>query len=237
MITFFAQAPLAPGDFTLDEAAAHHASVRRLRVGDEVSITDGLGFRRTGRVAELSKKALTVTIEKVEQVPQPPPIHLFVPVADRDRMLWLAEKATELQVTSWTPVMYQRSKSVTPRGEGEAFDKKIRARMISALEQSHGTWLPEILPMNEVTHVRTIERLPAVVLDRGGAPLGSHRGVVAGMSIAVGPEGGFEPDEIEFLRSAGWSVASLGNTTLRFETAAIAALAIARDRLEREHRR
>jgi 16S rRNA (uracil1498-N3)-methyltransferase len=236
VITFFAPGPLAP-EYTLDEAAAHHASVRRLKVGDEVSITEGVGFRRTGRIAEQSKKALTVTIETIEQIPQPPPIHLFVPVADRDRMLWLAEKATELQVTTWTPVMYRRSKSVSPRGEGDAFNKKIMARMISALEQSHGSWLPEICPMSEVTHMRTIDRLPAFVLDRGGEPFGGQRGINAGMSFAVGPEGGFEPDEIEFLRSTEWAVASLGNTTLRFETAAVAALAIARDKLEREHGR
>ena len=237
MITFFAEAPSMAGDVTLDDAAAHHASVRRLKVGDEVAMADGAGLRRIGRIAALTKKALTVTIEKVEQVPPPPPIHLVVPVADKDRTLWLAEKATELQVTSWTPVMYERSKSVTPRGEGEAFDKKIKARMISALEQSHGAWLPGMCPMSEVTRLRAADGLPAIVLDRGGARLGGHRGVVAGMTIAVGPEGGFEPDEIEFLRSTEWSVASLGSTTLRFETAAVAALAIARDTLAREHGR
>ncbi len=235
MITFFAQAPVEPGDLTLDEAAAHHAAVRRLRVGDEVSITDGLGLRRMGRIAELSKNALTMTIENAERIPQPPPIHLFVPVADRDRMLWLAEKATELQATSWTPVIYRRSMSVTPRGEGDAFDKKVKARMISALEQSHGAWLPVIRPISEATRIGTTGQ--AIVLDRGGVPLGSHGGVVAGVSIAVGPEGGFEANEMELLRSSGWSVASLGNTTLRFETAAVAALAVARDRLEREQGR
>jgi 16S rRNA (uracil1498-N3)-methyltransferase len=237
MITFFAVAPNALGDFTLDEAAAHHARVRRLSVGVAVAITDGWGSRRTGRIASLNKSSLVITIEHVEHVPQPWPIHLFVPVSDRDRMLWLAEKATELQVTSWTPVMYRRSTSVSPRGEGAAFDKKIMARMVSALEQSHGSWLPEICPMSEVTHLRTIDRIPAIVLDQGGEPFGAHHGVVAGMSIAVGPEGGFEPDELEILRSTEWSVASLGSTTLRFETAAVAALAIARDRLEREHGR
>src|SRR5260370_39346552 len=172
MITFVAQASLAPGDVSLDDAAANHASVRRLKVGDEVSITEGRGSRGTGRVAELSKKALTVTVEKIERVPLPPAIHLFVPVADKDRMLWLAEKATELQATTWTPVIYRRSMSVTPRGEGDAFDKKVKARMISALEQSHGAWLPVIRPISEATRIGTAGQ--SIVLDRGGVPLGSH---------------------------------------------------------------
>jgi 16S rRNA (uracil1498-N3)-methyltransferase len=237
MITIFALAPLELGDITLDESAAHHAKVRRLGVGDPVAVTEGTGFRRIGRIAALSKHALVVTVERLEKVPQPPPLHLFVPVADRDRMLWLAEKATELQVTTWSPVMYQRSKSVAPRGDGEAFDRKLQARMASALEQSGGTWLPTILPANDPAHLVVVDGSPRLVLERGGARFGAQPGVKIGMSIAVGPEGGFEPDELTTLRDAGWITASLGDVTLRFETAAVAAIAIARDAMEREQGR
>lgn len=228
--------PITVGDVPLDDLAAHHAHVRRLNVGDAVAITDGHGRRGAGRIATLNKQRLVVTLEDVETVDRPPPIHLFVPVADRDRMLWLAEKATELQVTTWTPVMYRRSMSVAPRGDGEGFDRKLQSRMTGALEQSGGSWLPEVGQVREPSELRVADGA-GLVLERGGPTFGSYRGVKAGVSIAVGPEGGFDPEELTMLLGAGWLAASLGHTTLRFETAAVAALAIARDVLEREQGR
>ena len=55
----------------------------------------------------------------------------------------LAEKVTELGVTSWRPVVWRRSKSVSPRGEGPTFQGKVRGRMTSALIQSGSGWLPD----------------------------------------------------------------------------------------------
>jgi 16S rRNA (uracil1498-N3)-methyltransferase len=139
-------------------------------------------------------------------------------------MLLVAEKATELQVAAWIPVMYSRSRSVSPRGEGEVFDRKVLARMIAALEQSGGAWLPVIHP---VQVVEDIADRRGIVLDRGATSLGATS-LTDPLTIAVGPEGGFEPEETEVLRDRGWTTASLGRITLRFETAAIGAIAIAR---------
>ena len=233
MITFFAALPAATGEYELGEDAAHHATVRRIAAGEAVNVIDGRGGRRTGTIASVSKKKLLVRIEKADQDPRPAEIHLFVPVADKDRTLWLAEKAAELQATSWTPVMYQRSKSVSPRGEGEGFIEKVRSRMTGALEQSGGSWLPELRPMIEPDAMGTAGKQVGVVLDPAGDPLAGHSCLISGLSIAVGPEGGFEPAEITMLRDSGWRAASIGATTLRFETAAIAALAIARAWLAR----
>ena len=59
-------------------------------------------------------------------------------------MLWLAEKCTELGATSWRPIEWRRSASVSPRGSGPAFQARLEGRMISALTQSGGAWLPEV---------------------------------------------------------------------------------------------
>jgi 16S rRNA (uracil1498-N3)-methyltransferase len=167
---------------------------------------------------------MTVRANDVRTYDPPPAIRLCVPIGDKDRMLWVAEKAVELQVAEWIPVMYERSKSVNPRGEGESFERKVLARMISALEQSGGAWLPQIHP------TRTVEELSnekGILLERGGKPLAGLRFDVP-TTIAVGPEGGFTPAELSALRDRGWTPASLGDVTLRFETAAIGALAVAR---------
>jgi 16S rRNA (uracil1498-N3)-methyltransferase len=211
----------------LGENAAHHARVKRLAPGDPVNVTDGEGQFGTGRIEAIGKNAVRVTLRELRALQPPPAIHICVPVADKDRMLLVAEKATELQIASWIPVMYSRSRSVSPRGEGEAFDRKVLARMIAALEQSGGAWLPVIHPIQTVEDIADRH---GVVLERGGPALGSS-GLTAPLTLAVGPEGGFEPEEMELLLDRGWTTASLGGVTLRFETAAIAGVAVARTRL------
>jgi 16S rRNA (uracil1498-N3)-methyltransferase len=152
-------------------------------------------------------------------------------------MLWLAEKAAELGATSWRPVLWRRSRSVSPRGEGVSFQAKVRARMEGALAQSEGAWLPQ--PFPEANLERAILAAPPgdrVVLDPAGEPLvgAASPAVRPPLIIAVGPEGGIERDELEQLRGAGFRSVCLGPTILRFETAAIAALAMARTWLGRE---
>lgn len=213
---------------TLDEGAAHHARVRRLELDEPVHLTDGKGTIAAGRLARLAKSELDVTVDETRQVAPPPPLHLFVPVADRDRMLWLAEKAAELAVSVWQPVVFQRSRSVNPRGEGDAFAAKVRARMIAALEQSRGAWLPEIRRELPVAGAAlAAPSLDRFVLDRDAAPLSRHS-PRPDAAIALGPEGGMDNAELRTFLDHGWRAASLGTTTLRFETAAIAAVSLFR---------
>jgi 16S rRNA (uracil1498-N3)-methyltransferase len=215
----------------LDEAAAHHAAVKRLQAGAPVRLTSGDGRRAPGVIETLAKKRLTVALDvsSVERVPALPHVELWAPVGDRERMLFLAEKAVELGASAWRPVMYRRSRSVTPRGEGEGFRDKVRLRMIGALEQSGGAWLPVLHPDASLeVALRETDR-PGLVLDAAGPPLASLAGSFrAPIAIALGPEGGLDPEELARFRDAGWRAASLGANVLRFETAGIAALALVR---------
>jgi 16S rRNA (uracil1498-N3)-methyltransferase len=169
-----------------------------------------------------------VEVEEVEEVEPLPEVHLMAPIADRDRMLLLAEKATELGVTSWRPVFWRRSRGVSPRGEGATFQGKVRARMIAALTQSGGGWLPAIFPDAPIE--RAIAACPAGtrwLLDESGAPPTAGP-LEPPVTVVVGPEGGIEPDERAAFIEAGFTPISVAPTTLRFETAAIAGLALAR---------
>jgi 16S rRNA (uracil1498-N3)-methyltransferase len=218
----------AGGEIALGEAAAHHAGVRRLAEGDFVRITNGRGTVGFASVTRLTKREFVAVVETVHSADALPLLELLVPVADRDRMLWLAEKATELAVSIWQPVVFARSRSVSPRGEGDAFAAKLRARMIAALEQSGGAWLPEV--RRETALDAALARVTAshrYVLDPAGGRLDAS-GVGEGVAIVLGPEGGLEPTEREHLRASGWSPVALAPTTLRFETAGIAAVAILR---------
>lgn len=227
---FVVPEPFAPGTtVVLDEDAARHMRVLRLDAGALVGVRDGQGLVGEGQLVRLSKTQAHVEIAACVAHPPLPAVHLLVPVADRDRMLWLAEKAVELGVTSWRPVVWRRSRSVSPRGEGVTFQAKVRARMEGALAQSEGTWLPQ--PFPEAPLERALLAAPAgdrIVLDPDGGSMAATSVTPAPVVIAVGPEGGIEDDEMALLEAAGFRRASLGPTILRFETAAIGALAIAR---------
>jgi 16S rRNA (uracil1498-N3)-methyltransferase len=223
-----ADTPRAGAALVLDEAGAHHARVRRLDVGDRAAVTDGRGSIGLGSVSRLESTVVELMIETVATVPPLPKLGLLVPVADRDRMLWLAEKAAELGVSVWQPVMYVRSRSVSPRGEGEAFARRVRARMAGALEQSGGAWMPEIRAESTLAAAASAwEGIHRVVLVRGAEPFASAAPFTE-LAVAIGPEGGLEAPELDLLMTQGWRPASLGRSTLRFETAAVAAAAIVR---------
>ncbi len=227
--TFFCEQALEPGRAAaLGEGEAHHARVRRLEPGESVRLVDGAGSVAAGTLTRLTKGGATVDVHAVSRVAPLPPVHLLAPVADRDRMLWLAEKTTELGLTSWRAVSWRRSRGVSPRGEGESFRARVRARMIAALTQSGGAWLPAILPDATGEDVcETAEPGLHLLLDVTGEPILTVP-VSAPLTIAMGPEGGLADDERERLVAAAWMPVSLGVTTLRFETAGTAALAIAR---------
>ena len=234
--TFYAPGAWGPV-VALDESAAHHATVKRLAVGDPVRLVSGDGRRVRATITEIAKRRLAVSTagEDVEELPSPSSVELWAPVGDRERMLWLAEKATELGVSAWRPVIYRRSRSVTPRGEGPAFQEKVRARMISALEQSGGAWLPVLRPESTLEDaLSSADGSNGILLDAAGEPLReavsrlTSHGSPLTCRLAFGPEGGLDPEERDAFLGAGWRAASLGTNVLRFETAGVAVLAIIR---------
>ncbi len=230
---FFTESPVSAGSqHALSDADARHIHVLRLGVGERIGLRDGAGLMASGLLVKLGRSQAIVEVDDVQRVEPPPAVHLILPIADRDRMLWLAEKAAELTVASWRPVLWQRSRSVSPRGDGPSFRSKVRARMISALLQSRSAWLPEIYP--DANMDRALAAAPTgnrIVLDLGGS-----RPALAPLTdpvvIAVGPEGGLETEELSALEAARFVRMSLGDSILRFETAAIAGVAVARSMLK-----
>lgn len=219
---------------SLGESVARHMRARRLGVGSRVDVLDGIGHRATGEISKLGTSSAAIEIGEVLAYLPPPTVHMLVPIADRDRMLWLGEKVAELAATSWRPVFWRRSRSVKPRGEGMTFQGRLRARMIGALEQSAGAWLPQLHP--DAPLDRALAALPTglrLVLDPSAdTSIAALPPMTAPVTIAIGPEGGLEPSEVAALVAAHFQPVRLGGNILRFETAAVAALAIVRSFLD-----
>jgi 16S rRNA (uracil1498-N3)-methyltransferase len=226
-------------DVVLD-VDAHHMRVLRLKPGVCVGLTDGRGLTAWGTLTRLGRGDAVVRVDAVREVAPRAAVHMLVPVGDRDRMLWLAEKCSELGATSWRPVRWHRSTSVSPHVMSPAFQAKVHARMVGGLTQSAGSWLPE--EHGEASPRAAAAAAPAgrrILLDPSGPPLlalgPAPDGLAPPITIAVGPEGGLEDAERAEMVESGFVQASLGETILRFETAGVAALATVRAALSVAH--
>ena len=136
---FFVERAVAPGaQVSLSEGDAQHISVLRLGAGERVGLRDGAGQTASGTLVRMGRKNALVEVDEIDEVPAPSPIHLLVPVADRDRMLWLAEKAAELNVASWRPeaagIVAQVAKCVparrrthVPEQGSQSYDRRAAA--------------------------------------------------------------------------------------------------------------
>jgi len=117
-----------------------------------------------------------------------------------------------------------------------SFQTRLRARMVGALTQCGGAWLPVIYP--DAPPDRAVAACPAGarwLLDKSGDPLPAMP-INAPITLAVGPEGGLEPNERSELINSGFMPVTLAPLTLRFDTAAIASLGIVRAALSASER-
>jgi 16S rRNA (uracil1498-N3)-methyltransferase len=222
----FARGPfLAGGVVILDEEEAHHLRVRRVADGASVRLIDGRGGVASARLA-LEGAVVAARVIAATVVPAPPATDLLVGAGDRDRFLGLVEKATELGATRILPLATERSQQVTTRFQSAHVEKATR-RAREALKQCGAAWIPAVLSpvaLGEAVRAPGAAPLKLVAEVEGGAMPPLREGDP--VTWAIGPEGGFTSQELALLRAAGFKGVTLGRATLRFDTAAIAALAL-----------
>ena len=212
------------GTVSLDATEAHHLRVRRGGEREVIRLVDGEGTVGYGTV-DLSNHGAHVTLERIEREAPPPALLIAVGAGDKDRFLWLAEKATELGVTVLAPLETQRTVSVATRIR-DGHVERIRKRAVEALKQSEGAWAPQIpAPVGLDRFLAEKREGPCFVLDRDGDALPAALEPTDAVTFLVGPEGGLTPEEVQAAGRAGFRRASLGRNVLRFETAALAAAA------------
>ena len=226
--------PEAGGEVTLAEAASRHVRVLRLRAGDEVVLFDGRGRAATARVATVGDQvvcqAQTPTAEEREHarivlmlsLPKGSKLDDCVRMATELGVDEVALMYTERTVPSWDS---ERARSRVDRltriaSEAAAQCERNDVPLIHA-PRPFATYLEQI-PEGALGVVFAARSTGALTLDRTPEQVW----------CAVGPEGGFSDDEVRELQEADFTVASLGRSVLRVETAVPAALAIVRDRLD-----
>jgi len=209
---------------------AHHAvAVRRMRVGEALVLTDGLGTTATGEVAETGKRRLAVTVTEVATVPRPQPRLVVVqalPKGDRGELA--VELLTEIGVDEVVPWAASRSVAVWRGDRAAKGHAKWQAAAREAAKQARRPWQPTIAPLATTDEVaaRIAGADVALVLHEAAtSPL--PRGVLASGEaiLVVGPEGGIADDELATFTEAGATSVRLGSEVLRTSTAGVAAVA------------
>jgi len=223
----------AGSSIDLDSKEAHHVQrVLRLRVGEPVAVFDGKGTEWRAIVSDSVAGRVTLTLDAPLEtdVEAPLELELFQGLCKTDRMDWIVQKATELGVAAIRPFVSRRSEAHRPNEQRLGRWRRIA---LEACKQCGRRKAPVVEPSDGLPGLPEGGTV-GFLLDPEGAPLAEGCALLTGLPriwIAIGPEGGFEEEELRGWGAAGWIRAGLGPRTLRVETAGVVAAAIVLHRL------
>jgi len=235
MHRFFVESAAVSGqDIVLcGENAAHMERVLRLRQGEMFVACDGQGRDYVCRLVRFAdKQAFGEVVREEENVAEPPmPIVLFQGLPKADKMELIIQKAVELGVTRIVPVAMERC-VVRLTGKEAAKAERWQKIAEAAAKQSGRGRIPVVMmPVTLAQSIAEAEALGVCVAAYEDEETRMLKDVVdiggpeAGFGVYIGPEGGFEKEEIDMLAAAGVGSVSLGKRILRTETAGLAVLA------------
>ena len=220
------------------DQALHLARVLRAQPGQIFDIVSN-GFLHRAEITSVSEQQVDFTLHEELSSDAALPLHLLLAVFKFDHMEWAIEKATELGVARITPILARRTEKHLSHA---ALKRAERWRRIAleASKQSRRTDIPEIadpialkpaleketaptrilLSETEQSTTLTTALQDSTIQPASAAPKITH-------ALAIGPEGGWTPEEMSLFTQHQWQHVTLGPRILRAETAAIAAIAIA----------
>lgn len=212
-----------------EEQSRHIAKSLRMRVGDMLTLTCGDGNDYGCMIDRINagQVELSVCYKQANSSEPSVKVTLFQGVPKGDKMEDIIQKCTELGITRIKPVLTHRS--VSRPDEKSARKKQARYQKIAleAAQQSGRGIVPEICAMQTLSQAAKEDdsELKILFYEGGGEVLVNLiERDVRSVSVYIGPEGGFEKEEVELIKANGGVVATLGKRILRTQTAPVAAL-------------
>jgi len=237
-----------PDAFSVDRKSAtlsaeetrHLRNVLRLKPGAEVYVFDGAGHEFRCRVKAVARDATDVmVIEQVDAAQPESSLNLTLAVAllKGEKFDLVIQKATELGVTRIVPVIASRA-DVKLSGEKDSERKAVRWQRI-ALEATKQCGRAALMTIERPAMfeklIESSNKNSLMFAEREGNSLATALDEIrmsdANVTALVGPEGGWNEDEIDRARNAGWQIVTLGGRILRAETAAIVIATLLQHRL------
>lgn len=218
--------------FLGEEESAHCVRVLRHREGDNICVIDGIGTMYDCVLTQASPKAAVARIEKANPGWGSHPYRLEMavcPTKNIDRYEWFVEKATEVGVDRFVPVIGDHSERKVIKTD------RLRRIVLSAAKQSLKSSVPEIAEPATVREFITATagspalKLIACCFEDEAHPRTSVMKALADTDnkeyiVLIGPEGDFSREEVSLAIEAGYIPVHLGESRLRTETAALAAV-------------
>jgi len=206
-----------------EEESWHCMKVLRLKEGDVIDMTDGLGRFYRGPIVTIHQKRCIAVISEQREFQSPGwKLHIAIaPTKNIDRFEWFLEKSTEIGISQITPVFCEHSERVTVKPE------RLEKVVIAAMKQSLNPWLPELNPpvkFKDFLHCdHPGQRFIAYCETGNESEL--HKICQAGQDVVVliGPEGDFSKAEVEQAVKQNFTPVNLGPNRLRTETAGVVA--------------
>jgi len=201
----------------------HAIKVLRLDRGDKIEIVDGKGKYFEAEIVDPDPKKCHVKI--IDEGVIPPKsfyIHVAIaPTKNIDRIEWFVEKSVEIGIDEITFLKCDNSERDHLRLD------RIERKVISAMKQSRGGYLPKINDVINFNDFVRSDKLPdnriIAYVSNPNTPLINYAMPARSYCILIGPEGDFSKNEIDNANKNGFTSVSLGNTRMRTETAGIAA--------------
>lgn len=236
MYNFFTEIPEVDGAFRICGNDFNHAkNVLRLKVGEKFLVShDGISYLCELFAYEEQTAVAKIIQRDFQNTSLPIEIYLFQGLPKADKLELIIQKAVELGVHSIIPVEMKRSIVKIEEKKKESKTTRWQAIAESASKQSKRTIIPTVnKPISFSNAIQMAKDLDLIIVpyeskDGISDTLNALRLIKCGMKIGVfiGPEGGFEQDEIEKAIDVGGKIISLGKRILRTETAAITTMAM-----------
>lgn len=231
----------------LDKREAHHAlHVLRLKRGDEAVVLDGAGNEFLCKVENTSRDSLALRVTKKTSVAAPPcSITLLVGIPKGKIIESIIQKSVELGARRIVPLLTERVVTHLDGDSAEAKRDKWQQVAVEAIKQCGAVWLPQIETPTTISATRASQSAFELSLVGSLQTERRHpREIFAefqkingrlprSIAVWVGPEGDFTLDELRTIENAGAKPMTLGNLTLRVETAAIYCLSFLNYELNR----
>jgi 16S rRNA (uracil1498-N3)-methyltransferase len=213
--------------------ANHLFRVLRAKVGQEFDVAAD-GVLRSAKVVFASHDQVEFELGAEVESAALPQITVYLSIFKFDRMEWALEKLTELGVGSIVPMIAQRTEEHLAKAAAKRVERwrKIareasqQARRVAPPEIANPVALKKAIAQEQGSRILLAETEDQTLLKAALAEC------TPPLALAFGPEGGWSETEVELFVVSGWKSASLGNTILRAETAAIAAVAVAAAELQ-----
>ena len=215
------------------EQAAHLARVLRAEPGQVFDVVAG-GFLHRAEITSVAEGEVVFALREELESDAALPLHLLLAVFKFDHMEWAVEKATELGVGRITPVLARRTEKHLALAAAKRVERWRRIAL-EASKQSRRTTVPEIADPVGLKQALEQEQSPTRILLSETEQETSLAAALANAkasteesdtALAIGPEGGWTPEEMALFTQHQWQPVTLGPRILRAETAAIAAIAI-----------